>query len=226
VHHHPEDIDLNPHGVSVYLTPAAGKESWIFPLYSKPTEPVGSGLENDPLSLHDARELPTLISIGTFQGKDIAGALGYMKAGGKLVHYDRHRCGYFLADEGLYTQHVGLDGMQLMTSLDQQKKPIFLWLPIASPSDYMACRFTGALIFGVDLNCIMVMPERLRKLYGFPEDAVITYDTSVTEAECLENLCASPVQQQERRRQLWIWAVERWNTNLSVFQALLERRDP
>jgi hypothetical protein len=225
VHHHPEDIELNPHGARVYLTPAAGKEKWIFPLYSKPTAPVGLGLEDASLSQRDATELPTLISIGTFEGKDIAGALGYMKAGGKLVHYDRHRCHYFLAHEGLYTQHLGLDGTQFTTSLAQQKKPIFLWLPIVSPSDYMVCRFTAALIIGVDMNCIMVMPERLRALYGFPEDAVITYDTSVTEAECLENLRASPVKQHERQRQLGIWAVERWNKNLTVFQVLLGHRD-
>ncbi len=224
VHHHPEDIELNPHGASVYLTPAAGKEKWIFPLYSKPTAPVGLGLEDASLSQRDATELPTLISIGTFEGKDIAAALGYMKAGGKLVHYDRHRCHYFLANEGLYTQHIGLDGIQLLTSLAQQKKPIFLWLPIVSPSDYMVCRFTAALIIGVEMNCIMVMPERLRKLYGFPEDAVITYETSVTEAACLEKLCASPMKQHERQKQLGIWAVERWNKNLAVFQALLGRR--
>jgi hypothetical protein len=224
VHHHPEDIELNPHGASVYLTPAAGIEKWIFPLYSKPSGPVGLGPENDSLCLRDATELPTLISIGTFEGKDIAGAVGYMKAGGKLVHYDRHRCSYFPANDGLYTQHPGLDGLQLMTSLAQQKKPIFLWLPIVPTSEYLVCRFTGALIIGVEMNCVMVMPERLRKLYGFPEDAVITYDTSVTDAGCLEKLRASPVKQHERRRQLWIWAAERWNKNLAIFQSLSGHR--
>ena len=192
VHHHPEDIELNPYGASVYLTPAGGEEKWIFPLYSRPPAPVGLELEDSSLSPHDATELPTLICIGTFGGKDIASAIGYMNAGGKLVHYDRHRCHYFPANGGLYTQHIGLDGMQFVTSLAHHKKPIFLWLPIVSPSDYMVCRFTAALITGVEMNCIMVMPERLRNLYGFPEDAVITYDTSVTEAECLENaLCLS-----------------------------------
>jgi hypothetical protein len=221
VHHHPEDIELNPHGESVYLTSAAGKEKWIFPLYSKP--PGAVGLENHSLHLGEATELPTLITIGSLEGKDIASILGYMKAGGKLVHYDRHRCDFFLANAGLYKQHIGLDGMQLMTSLAQQRQPIFLWFPIVPESDYMVCRFTGALIIGVEMNCIMVMPERLRKLYGFPEDAVITYDASVTEAKCLENLRASPVQGHERRRQLAMWAVGQWNKNLAVFQAVLGR---
>ena len=216
VHHHPEDIELNPYGASVYLTPAAGQERWIFPLYSRPPGQVGSEPESASLPLRDATELPTLITVGTLEGKDTASVFGYMKAGGRLVHYDRHRC-HFLANQTLYAQHVGLNGLQLMTSLSQQNKPIFLWFPIAPESDYMVCRFTGALIIGVDLNCVMVMPERLRKLYGFPEDAVITYDTSVTEPECLENLRASPVKQQERRRQLWIWAAEQWNKNLAVF---------
>ncbi len=226
VHHHPEDIELNPYGASVYLTPAAGKEKWIFPLYSKPPGPVELGLENASRSLRDATELPTLMCIGTMEGKDIASALGYMKAGGKLVHYDRHKCHCFLAHDGLYTQHIGLNGTQLMTSLAEQKKPIFLWFPMVPKSDYMVCRFTGALIIGVEMNCIMVMPERLRELYGFPEHAVVTYDTSITEAECLESLRASPVKLHERRSQLWIWAVEQWNTNLAVFQGLLGRRGP
>jgi hypothetical protein len=224
VHHHPEDIELNPYGASVYLTPVAGKERWIFPLYSRPDGLIESELVNAPLSRHDAAELPTLISIGTFGGKDISSAIGYMNAGGKLVHYDRHRCGYFLAYEGFYTQHLGLDGMQLMSSLAQQKQPVFLWFPIVPKSDYLVCKFTGTLITGVDLNCVMVMPERLREFYGFPEQAVITYDTSVTEAECLEKLREAPVKQHERQRHLCLWAAEQWNKNLAVFQMLLGRR--
>jgi len=148
-----------------------------------------------------------------------------MNAGGKLVHYDRHRCGYFSAHEGRYTQHQGLDGMQLTTSLAQQKQPIFLWFPIVPKSDYLVCKFTGALIIGVDLKCILVMPERLREFYGFPEQAVITYDTSVTETECLEKLREAPPKQHERQRHLCLWAAERWNKNLAVFQVLLGRRD-
>ncbi len=225
LHHHPEDIELNPYGVSVCLTPVAGQERWIFPLYSQPPGPWELGLENASLSLREATELPTLICLGALVGKDIAGIFGYLQAGGKLVHYSRYRCEDFLAHEGLYTQQVGLDGVQLMASLAQQKKPVFLWLPIVPKSDYMVCRFTGALIMGVDMNCILVMPERLRELYGFPKQAVITYDTSVTEAACLEKLRASPVKQNERRRQPCLWAAERWNKNLAVFQALLGRRD-
>jgi len=117
VHHHPEDVELNPYGASVYLTPVAGKEKWIFPLYSKPPDPAGLGPEDASLSLRDATELPTLITVGTFEGKDIAGAFGYLKAGGTLVHYDRHRCHHFSAYEGLYRQHGGLSGILLMASL-------------------------------------------------------------------------------------------------------------
>jgi hypothetical protein len=84
-------------------------------------------------------------------------------------------------------------------------------------------RFTGALIIGAEMNCIMVMPERLRSLYGFPPDAVITYDTSITEAQSLEKLRASPAQQHQRRKQLRLWTVERWKKNLAVFQNLLAR---
>jgi len=224
VHHHPEDIELNPYGASVYLTPAAGQEKWIFPLYSKPSGPPESGLKNASQSPGDAPELPTLTCIGALEGKDIAGILGYLQAGGKLMHYERYRRDDFSAHEGFYTPHVGLDGVQLMASLAQQKKPVFLWLPLVPKSDYMVCRFTGALIVGVDMNCIMVMPERLRQLYGFPEQAVITYDTSVIEAECLDKLRASPMKQDERRRELCLWAAERWNKNLAVFQSLLGRR--
>ncbi|MGA8152317.1 MAG: hypothetical protein WB952_15295 [Terriglobales bacterium] len=220
VHHHPEDTELNPYGESVYLTPAADKERWIFPLYSK-AGPQELGPEEALLPSRDAAELPTLTCIGSLQGKDVASVVGYMRAGGKLVHYDRHRCDYFPANDGLYTQHVGLTGTQLMASLAQEKAPIFLWLPIIRESDYMVCRFTGALIPGVDMGCILIMPEGLRKLYGFPKDAVITYDASVTEAECLQNLRASPAKQHERRKRLRLWALEQWDKNLAVFRTLL-----
>lgn len=227
VHHHPEDIELNPHGASVYLTPAVSEEKWIFPLYSKPvySKPDSSTeleLEsNSALSASDAAELPTLVTIGALDRKDIAGVFAYMKAGGKVVHYDRHSCQFFLESKQSYTQHVGLGGTEFMASIAQQEQPIFLWFPIVQGSEYLEHRFSGALIIGVEMNCIMVMPERLRKLYGFPEAAVITYDSSVTEAACLEKLRGSPVKQQQRRAQLRMWAVERWEKNMAVFQSLL-----
>jgi len=220
VHHDPEDIVLNRHGATVYLTPAAGAEKWIFPLYSNPAATARP--ETETLSTGDATELPTLISIGSFDRKDKASAIAYMQAGGKLLHYDRHPCGHF-ADHDAYSQHRGLDGLQFMASLAQQPQPIFLWFPIVAESEYFVFRFTGALILGAEMNCIMVMPERLRNLYGFPPDAVITYDTAITEAHCLEKLRASPAQQQRRRKQLWLWTVERWKKNLAVFQTLLAR---
>jgi hypothetical protein len=221
VHHDLDDIVLNPHGAPLYLTPAAGEEKWIFPLYSDPSA-VEFATEGDSLSIRDATELPTLISIGSFDRKDKASAVAYMNAGGKLVHYDRHPCRHF-ADHAAYTQHKGLDGPQFMTSLAQQAQPIFLWFPIVAESEYFIFRFTGALIIGAEMNCVMVMPERLRSLYGFPHDALITYDTSLTEAPCLKKLRGSPAQQMERRKQLRLWTIERWKKNLAIFQPLLER---
>lgn len=223
VHHDPEDIELNPHGSSVYLTPAAGEDKWIFPLYSRPSD-MGEP-DNVTLSSANSPELPTLVSIGSFDRKDIASAVSYMKAGGKLVHYDRHPCGHFSGNEG-YTQHIGLDGALLMMSLAQQAQPIFLWFPIAAETEYLVYRFTGSLIIGIDMNCVLVMPERLRNLYGFPQDAVITYETSITEAECLQKLRTSPAEQQERRRQLGLWTIERWKKNLAIFQSLLGQPTP
>jgi hypothetical protein len=220
VHHDLDDIVLNPHGASLYLTPAAGEEKWIFPLYS---DPAAVKLDRETsLSTRDATELPTLISIGSFDRKDKASAVAYMRAGGRLVHYDRHPCGHFAGHE-TYIQHQGLDGPQLMASLAQQAQPIFLWFPIVPESEYFIFRFTGALIIGAEMNCIMVMPERLRSLYGFPHDAVITYDTLVTEPHCVQKLRASPAQQQQRREQLRLWAIERWKMNLAIFRPLLER---
>lgn len=220
VHHLPEDIELNPFGASVYLTPAIDKGKWIFPLYGKPREVDAPA----PLERRgDSGQLPTLVTIGALDLKDIAGVGAYMKAGGKVVHYDRHKCHFFPEADGLYTQHVGLAGTEFMASLAAEKQPMFLWFPMLPGSHYMMYRFTGALIIGVDMNCIMVMPERLRRLYEFPEAAVITYETSITQAECLEKLRASPARQLERRKRLWTWAVERWSENLAVFQALLGR---
>lgn len=221
VHHHPEDVELNPFGTTVYLTPAGGLGKWVFPLYSKPQFPQDQDRTEGPSSLQVATELPALTCVGTFEGKDIGGALAYMDAGGRLVHYDRHRCHHFPGRGGLYTQHQGLNGQQFMAALSGQSQPIFIWLPILFPSDYMICRFTAALITGVDMNCVMVMPERLRALYGFPEAAVIAYQTAITEPECLEKLRASTAAQWARRKQLQIWAADRWEKNLTVFRAAL-----
>ena len=220
VHHHPEDIELNPHGARVYLTPAVGKEKWIFPLYSEPSSQAGSGPEDLP-SARDSAELPTLVTIGALDLKNVADVLAHMNAGGNIMHYDRHKCRHFEEHSGTYAQHVGLNGVDFMASLAQQKQRMFLWFPILPDSNYMECRFCGALILGVEMNCVMVMPERLRKLYEFPEDAVITYDSSVTEAECMEKLRASAMIQEERRRQLRMWAVKRWQKNMDVFRSLL-----
>lgn len=220
VHHHPEDIELNPHGKCIYLTPAGGEERWIFPMYASPQPP--GDFPAGSASAGDAAELPALITLGTFEGKDIAGAREYMKAGGKVLHYDRHKCGHFAESDGLYTQHVGLDGIQLMACVARHEPPMFLWLPIIAPSDYLVCRFTAALITGVDMNCVMVMPERLQEFYGFPRDAVISYSAAVTEPACLKQLRAPAAAQNERRRQLWRWAVERWSRNIENFRALIE----
>ncbi len=221
LHHHPEDIELNPYGVCVYLTPAAGGEKWIFPLYSPPPAPRESGPED--AVRREAAELPTLTCIGALEGKDIAGAMTILQAGGKLVHYERYRRDDFSEYPGLYTPRVGLGGVQFMASLSREPQPVFMWLPILPDSDYMACRLTGALTLGVDLNAMMVMPARLRQLYGFPETAVIAYESSVIEAACIEKLRASPLEQMERTRQLYQWTAERWSKNLEVFQSLLRQ---
>lgn len=221
VHHHPEDVEISPHGESLYLTPAGGMDRWIFPLYSESASLGEFVPENASTPAHKVPQC--LTCMGSFDGKDVAGAIEYLKTGGKLIHYDRHPCRYFAGYEGSYTQHIGLSGTQMMASLDQQQKPIFLWLPVVAPSDYVVCRFTAALITGVDLNCVMVMPERLRIMYGFPKEAVITYDTRVTESACLESLRASPPAQDDRRRHLSAWARLRWNANLKVFREVLSR---
>jgi hypothetical protein len=230
VHHLPEDIELNPHGASLYLTPAVDPGRWIFPLYGKP------GLadsENPHFWQHQPEvghpyepnddSLPALVTIGALDLKDIGGVSGYMKAGGKVVHYDRHRCHAF-PGEGNYSQHVGLGGGEFMKCLAAQEQPIFLWFPIVPESHYMVYRFSGALIMGVDLSCVMVMPEQFRRLYGFPEDAVIAYQSSVMEAESLRKLREPAEKQQDRRERLAAWAEERWDRNLEIFRGLLGGR--
>ena len=225
VHHLPEDIELNPHGASLYLTPAVDPGKWIFPLYGSPGLPE-SLCENPHFSQHQGGvghpELPGLVTIGALDLKDVGGVSAYLKAGGRVVHYDRHRC-HFFPEERDYSQHVGLGGAEFMQSLAGQQ-PIFLWFPIVPESHYMVYRFSGALIMGVDLNCVMVMPEQFRTLYGFPEDAVISYQSSVMETECLGKLRDSPAKQLERRKRLAAWAGERWEKNLGIFRGLLGLR--
>lgn len=217
VHHLPEDIQLNPHGASLYLTPAIDKQKWIFPLYGKPSSEKSVPVDS---AEGQGSELPALLTIGALDLKDIAGVSAYMKAGGKVVHYDRHTC-HFFPNESRYTQQVGLSGTEFMSSLAQHEQPTFLWFPILPESHYMVYRFCGALILGVDRNCILVMPEGLRKLYGFPSDAVIAYESAITEAECLQKLREIPAVQWERRKQLGMWAAERWERNLEIFRGLL-----
>lgn len=232
VHHLPEDIELNPHGASLYLTPAVDREKWIFPLYGRhglpeerdgnthPSTSSGHAVSQDQREVGQSNDgaLPTLVTIGALDLKDIAAVSGYMKAGGKIVHHDRHTCRFF-PGEGHYSQHVGMGGAEFMRSLAALTPPIFLWFPILPESVYMVFRFTGALIMGVDFNCVMVMPERLRKLYGFPEEAVIAYESSVMER--VEALREPPVNQLERRKRLAMWAGERWEKNLEIFRGLL-----
>jgi len=216
VHHLPEDIELNPHGESLYLTPAVDRERWIFPLYAKPRP--AEGFNENPAN---DTELPTLVTIGALDLKDIAGVSAYMKAGGKMVHYDRHKCRFF-AEEKNYSQRLALPGVEFMKSLASLPQPIFLWFPIVPESHYMVYRFSGALIPGVDMNCVMVMPERFRELYGFPNEAVIAYESSVMEAECVKKLQESPAEQLQRRKALAKWAGERWEKNLETFRGLLQ----
>jgi len=229
VHHLPEDVELNPHGVSLYLTPAVDREKWIFPLYGKPGlrrenphPSTRSGLafsQNQGEVGHpNHADLPALVTIGALDLKDIAGVSAYMKAGGSVVHFDRHKCRFFPSD-GNYSQQVGLGGAEFMRSLAAFTPPVFLWFPILPESVYMVFRFTGALIMGVDLNCVMVMPERLRRLYGFPEEAVIAYESSAMER--LEALREPSAKQLERRNRLAEWAEERWERNLEIFRGLL-----
>lgn len=217
VHHLPEDIELNPFGASVYLTPAVDPRRWVFPLYGGHS--LAEGLTENP---HDPDDnlLPTLVTIGALDLKDISGVAAYLKAGGRVQHYDRHKCRFF-PDEANYSQHVGLGGAEFMRSFGTLELPVFLWFPIVPESHYMVYRFSGALIVGVDLNCVMVMPEQFRRLYGFPEDAVIGYESSVMEEECLGKLRESSAKQSERRRKLAAWAEERWDRNLEIFRGLL-----
>jgi hypothetical protein len=220
VHHLPEDIELNPYGASLYLTPAVDKAKWIFPLYGNPSAPAELAAEEAAGAAH----LPTLITIGWLELKNIADVSAYMQAGGSVVHYDRHPCHHF-PDQGHYQQHVGLNGKDFMGSLGEQKQPMFLWFPILPESHYLVFRFCGALILGVDMKCVMVMPEGLRKLYEFPEDAVISYQTSVTEGECVRKLREPSSKQMERRRSLSGWAQRRWQENLKVFEGALGSRN-
>ena len=225
VHHLPEDIQLNPHGVSLYLTPAVDPRKWIFPLYRKP---LPQNLSENPQFWQERPEvryphdhdLPVLVTIGALDLKDIGGVSAYLNAGGKVVHYDRYKCHLF-PDHGNYSQHVGLSGGEFMRSMAALSPPVFLWFPIVPESHYMVYRFTGALIMGVDLNCVMVMPEQFRRLYGFPEDAVIAYESSVMEDECVRKLCESDQEQLQRQNLLAAWGVERWEKNLEVFRGLL-----
>lgn len=231
VHHLPEDIELNPHGASLYLTPAVDPEKWIFPIYGKPGRPEEccenshhstnsrqAFCQNRPEVGPNDAELPALVTIGALDLKDIAAVSAYIKAGGAVVHYDRHKCRLF-SEEGNYSQHVGLRGVEFMRSLAALRPPVFLWFPIVPESHYMVYRFTGALIIGVDMNFVMVVPEQFRKLYGFPEDAVIAYESSVMER--VEALREPSAKQLERRKRLAEWAAERWKKNLEIFRGLL-----
>lgn len=217
LHHHPDDVGMNPFGAPLYLTPTGGENNWIFPVFSKTTDANGEGFAPLP----ERAELPTLTIVGSMQSKDMSAVADYLKAGGKVLHYDRHRCDVFDAYASLYTHIRGLDGNRLMAALSEQPAPIYLWLAVNPASNYTTCRFSGALTFGVDMNCVMIMPERLRALYGFPNTSVITYQNAITETECLANLRAPSPEQSERRRQVRAWASDRWHKNLAILGTLL-----
>lgn len=220
VHHLPDDVELNPYGASLYLTPAVDRKKWIFPLYRGFSEVGKSENTNGKSDRPSETKLPTLVTIGSLDLKDVSDVSNYLKCGGEVLHYDRHPCRFFPGVAG-YRQHIGLSGSAFMASLSQQERPMFLWFPIAAESHYLVFRFCGALIIGVDMNCVMVMPDRLRQLYGFPQEAVIAYQSSVTEAACLEKLRESSQRQGARRERLREWALDRWRENLTVFRTAL-----
>jgi len=224
LHHHPDDIEMNPFGAPLYLTPTGGDDKWIFPVFSETSDANNdSGVPHVSPQLRDVGPppLPTLTIVGSMQSKDLSAVADYLKIGGKIIHYDRHRCDVFNDYASLYTHIRGLGGTQLVAALCQQTQPLLLWMAVIPASNYTTNRFTGALNFGVDLNCVMIMPERLRALYEFPGSSVITYQAAITEPDCLAKLQAPSAELSEQRKQIQEWAKQRWQKNLAILEPLL-----
>jgi hypothetical protein len=231
VHHRPDYVALMPDvHAHVSLTPAAGQGRWIFPLYSNLAYSSRTGVllptrAAAPFRSCDGGELPTLVNIGTLRTKDKSAIADYLALGGRVVHYGRTAYHHFSRYEGRFIQNVGLSSVALIESICRREAPVFLWCPVPPDSDYTVFRFTGALALGVELGCVMLMPEKLRILYEFPKQAVITYETSILEQPCLRELCAPPGEHLKRREALSAWAAERWNLNLEVFDSTIQQLD-
>jgi hypothetical protein len=173
VHHRPDYIALMPEVTGyIALTPVFGHDRWIFPLYSKTLSLSSFANGRTRAGLAD---LPTMVTIGSLRTKDNSAVGQYLRVGGHVIHYGRDGHNQYEAYGNRFQQHTALSGIALIDSLNALPDPVFLWCPVAVESEFTALIFTSSLIVGFHLNCTMVMPEKLRLLYGFPSNGVITY---------------------------------------------------
>lgn len=82
--------------------------------------------------------------------------------------------------EGRYVHLTGLSDSELIESV---RHLAFLWIPIPPMSGYMSFIFSGPIGLGVSIGVPMIMPERLRAFYGFPSEAILTYESSILEVD-------------------------------------------
>jgi hypothetical protein len=140
------------------------------------------------------------------RNKNLDDVYKFLDTGSTVVHFTHKESVTHPNIIGRY----GLSDRELIQALLDIR---FLWLPIPHMSGYMSYIFTGPLAFGVSMNIPMIMPDKLRIMYGFPVGSVLTYEDSILEVDFDKKISLELMN---------VWKDERANKNAKIFQSILD----
>lgn len=222
VHH---DMCYLPMYESVYrrhvgLTPTYPRR--LFPLYAPPPErplvPLAAAAGTDDAPLYQP-----LVVVGAIMSKDQDNIRRYMNAGGHVHHYVRYEeQGLIDAYPAHFHSHGNLSGVDLMQALHTVvgRGAGHMWFPVSIGSSYVDVKFTGALTLGVAVQAILVMPRALQQTYGFPDAAVVTYESEITEPATLARLRETADAPGPCLEALHAWICAEWARGTEVWSGL------
>jgi hypothetical protein len=195
------------------LTPAYGSNKWFLPMYIKPVLPSMDTVS----TLTTSSTLPSLVCVGSLNSKDCEDIGRYIKVGGHVVNYVRYAATELMELYGSnFTCYDNMNGQDLMKSLTTTigDGRGFMWFPIVQTTTYATSKFTGSITLGVHVNAILVMPRVLRDMYNMDPEAVITYDTTITESDTLSELQNAMCNPEPYINAMYKWKQKQWNINM------------
>lgn len=201
VHH--DSLFYRTGEICFMLTPFAGVDRWIFPLYPLHVE--------SPQTV-DVDGIAIIGSINNSYNKtrDMGDICKYLETGNILHVFAR-------GPEHAPVQFSNLRGRWGLTSnkmIEELAAIKYVWFPINKESLYANRIFTGGLSLAVNMRKIMIMPRFYAEAYGLTSCAV-TYDQSILEVDF------AAIPQNLIKASMDLWITEREKQNIKVFQSLL-----